>query len=119
MSIEGAQLVLRQVPFHLGPLDGPVVCPLAGPYHVNKFVAVDSKVDSLAHSDVREGRPLYLQMYDGIKERRELVHHEVIVLRELVGIRLGEDGAVYVVLAGAEGGEQGRAFGDNDDFYLV
>ena len=53
-------------------------------------------------------------MDDGIEEGGEFVDDEVIVLHELLSVHLAEESAVDVMLAGAEGGQEGRALSDND-----
>ncbi len=119
MDVEGAQLVLGKGPLQLGPLDGAIVEALTILDDIDHVVAVQGEIDSLAHPDVVEGRSQDLHVDDGIEEGGELVDDEATVVHELLGIRLGEDGAVDVVLAGAEGGQEGRALLDDDELDLV
>jgi hypothetical protein len=115
MAIEGAQLLLGKSPLHLGPLDGAVVEALTVLDHVDHVVPIQGEIDGLAHPDVVEGGPDDLHVDDGIEEGGVLVNVEATVVDEILGLRLGEDGAVDVVVSGAEGGHQGRAFLDDDE----
>ena len=95
-----------------------VVVAFAVPNQAEHLVAVEREVECFPNADVIERRSDF-EVNHGIEPGRDLAEDEVFVLHAVLGLRLVQDGAVYVVLPRVERGKERLGLGNDDVAHLV